>query len=466
MIARHRYLPRNLRCLVTRVYDQYFGDSKGERFLGEETPEPVVYAHPLPRELVDPDAAKVIRRLHRHGHTAYLVGGGVRDLLLGRRPKDYDLATSARPYEVRDLFRNCRVIGRRFRLAHVLFGGGKVIEVATFRRDPNQRVEVISPKIAKTFDVCAGPEPVRLIPARPKSSISDSADLLITNDNVFGEPHEDSIRRDFTINGLFYDLERGEVIDFVGGVADLEERVLRTIGEPAVRFREDPVRILRAVKFSARLDMGLDPRVYDAIVEQRHELARSAAPRVLEEVLRLMRGGAAHRSIYLAWDLGILAEVLPEVASFLDDQASDAELTWGRLRAIDQFASEDQLPSDSVLLAALLLGPVDEALDGARDSSSAYEEFIEELALRLALPRRLKDRIRLLVTAQRRLRGGRVRSIVRREYFAEAATLYALDRMSREEEVPSWALDPTEAIYSDDAHPPKRRRRRRRRTKT
>ncbi len=451
---------------MTRVHDPNLSDLPAERLLGEETPEPIVYAHRLPRELVDPDAAKVIRRLHRHGHVAYLVGGGVRDLLLGRRPKDYDLATSARPYEVRDLFRNCRVIGRRFRLAHVLFGGGKVIEVATFRRDPNQQVEVIAPKYAKTFDVCAGPAPVRLIPSPPKTPVSESEDLLITNDNIFGEPHEDSIRRDFTINGLFYDLERGEVIDFVGGTADLEERVVRTIGEPSVRFREDPVRILRAVKFSARLDMGLDPRVYDAIVEQRGELARSAAPRVLEEVLRLMRGGAAHRSIYLAWDLGILAEVLPELASYLDDQAHEADLTWGRLRAIDQMHSEDQLPSDAVLLAALLSGPIDEALEDARDSSTAYEEFVEELALRLALPRRLKDRVRLLVNAQRRIRTGRVRSIVRREYFGEAATLFALDQMSRELEVPSWALDPAEAIYTDDAHPPKRRRRRRRRDKS
>ncbi|MBW2225574.1 MAG: hypothetical protein JRF54_15560, partial [Deltaproteobacteria bacterium] len=222
---------------MTRVIDTDFGRREDEerRDLTEDPPEPLVYAYAIPRRLVDPDAAKVIRRLNRHGHTAYLVGGGVRDLMLGRKPKDFDLATSARPYEVRDLFRNCRVIGRRFRLAHVLFSGGKIIEVATYRRDPSQHFEVIKPKIAKKIPLCAGPEPVRLIPSRRAITEGEDTDLLITNDNVFGEPHEDSIRRDFTINGLFYDLERGEVIDFVGGVADLEEHLLRTIGDPNVR---------------------------------------------------------------------------------------------------------------------------------------------------------------------------------------------------------------------------------------
>ncbi|MGD8826757.1 MAG: polynucleotide adenylyltransferase PcnB [Myxococcales bacterium] len=448
------------------MIDSDFGQrgDEDEAALSEESPEPLVYAHEIPRRLVDQDAAKVIRRLNRHGHTAYLVGGGVRDLMLGRKPKDFDVATSARPYEVRDLFRNCRVIGRRFRLAHVLFSGGKVIEVATFRRDPAQRYEIIKPKIAKRIPLCAGPEPVRLIPSRRAITEGDDTDLLITNDNVFGEPHEDAIRRDFTINGLFYDLERGEVIDFVGGVADLEEHLLRTIGDPNVRFREDPVRILRAIKFSARLDMGLDPDVYDAMVRHRSELQRAAAPRVLEEILRFLRGGAAHRSVFLAWDVGVLSEVLPEVASFLDDDLEGASLTFGRLQAVDSLAAEDHLPADAVLLAALLLGPIDEALEGVPDVPTAYEEFIRELSLRLSLPRRLKDRIRLLIMAQRRLRTGKIQSIARREYFADAATLFALDCKGRGQEAPDWAREPSEAVYS--AQPQSRRRRRRRRPRS
>ncbi|MFZ1865783.1 MAG: polynucleotide adenylyltransferase PcnB [Polyangiales bacterium] len=451
---------------MARVIDSDFGQRGDEHEVAqtEESPEPLVYAHEIPRRLVDQDAAKVIRRLNRHGHTAYLVGGGVRDLMLGRKPKDFDVATSARPYEVRDLFRNCRVIGRRFRLAHVLFSGGKVIEVATFRRDPSQCYEVIKPKIAKKIPLCAGPEPVRLIPSRRSSNEEEDDDLLITNDNVFGEPHEDAIRRDFTINGLFYDLERGEVIDFVGGVADLEEHLLRTIGDPNVRFREDPVRILRAIKFSARLDMGLDPDVYDAMVRHRSDLQRAAAPRVLEEILRFLRGGAAQRSVFLAWDAGVLSEVLPEVACFLDDDVEGAALTFGRLKAVDSLAAEDHLPCDAVLLAALLLGPIDEALEGTSDVPTVYEEFVRELTLRLSLPRRLKDRIRLLTMAQRRLRTGKIQSIARREYFADAATLFALDCKARGEETPDWAREPAEAMYT--AEPRNKRRRRRRRPRS
>jgi poly(A) polymerase len=451
---------------MSRVIDSDFGQHENDEergALAEDAPEPVVYAQPIPRRLVDQDAAKVIRRLNRHGHTAYLVGGSVRDLMLGRKPKDFDVATSARPYEVRDLFRNCRVIGRRFRLAHVLFSGGKVIEVATFRRDPTQHYEIIKPKIAKKIPLCAGPEPVRLIPSRSAVTEGDDADLLITNDNFFGGPHEDAIRRDFTINGLFYDLERGEVIDFVGGVADLEEHLLRTIGDPNVRFREDPVRILRAIKFSARLDMGLDPDVYEAMVRHRSDLRRAAAPRILEELLRFLRGGAAHRSVFLAWDVGVLSEILPEVASFLDDALEGASLTFGRLKAVDALASEDRLPSDAVLLGALLLGPIDEALEGVSDVAGTYEEFVRELSLGLSLPRRLKDRIRLLTMAQRRLRAGRIQSISRREYFADAATLFALDLMARGKDLPAWAQEPNDAVYNQE--PDVRRRRRRRRSR-
>jgi hypothetical protein len=165
--------------------------------------------------------------------------------------------------------------------------------------------------------------------------------------------------------------------------------------------------------------------------------------------------------VFLAWDVGVLSEILPEVASFMDDDPEGAALTFGRLRAVDALAAEDQLPSDAVLLAALLLGPIDEALEGASDVPGAYEEFARELSLRLSLPRRLKDRIRLLTMAQRRLRTGRIQSIARREYFADAATLFALDRTARGEDLPPWARDPGEAVY--DAEPRTRRRRRRRR---
>lgn len=401
-----------------------------ENFGAPALPVPAVYPDQIASERIDADATKVLKRLTRHGHTAYLVGGGVRDLLLGRSPKDFDIATSARPNEVRRLFRNCRIIGRRFRLAHVLFAGGKIIEVATFRRDPTQRDAQVAP-----LDDDGGDGP-SLWPA-PKER-GDDVDLLIRQDNTFGVPHEDAIRRDFTINGLFYDLERQEVIDYVGGVRDLRENVMRTIGEPDVRFREDPVRILRAIKFSARLDLGIAPEMYDAMVDLREELSRSAAPRVFEEILRLLRGGAAERSIYLAWDVGALGVVLPELTAHLEDQAYDAERLWDRLCAIDKMQAEGRLPSDVVLIAALLQGPLQEAMAGAHDPIEAFDDFFSEMVTRIALPRRVRDGVRWVIAAQRRLDRGQHASLRKRELFADAAALLEVCCRAEGRPLPRW----------------------------
>ena len=407
-------------------------------------PTPDIYRGLIVAERIDPDAVKVLKRLTRHGHTAYLVGGGVRDLLLGRAPKDFDIATSARPGEVRRLFRNCRVIGRRFRLAHILFAGGKIIEVATFRRDPRDAREEVEED--NELDVETRPSAHALR--------SDDADLLIRQDNTFGDPHEDAIRRDFTINGLFYDLDRDEVIDYIGGVSDLRTGVVRTIGEPDVRFREDPVRILRAIKFGARLDLGIAPDVYDAMVDLREELSRCAPPRVLEEVLRLLRGGAAQRSIGLMWDVGVLGVVLPELAAHIEDQARGADLLWGRLSAIDELKSEGRMVSDTVLMAALLYGPIEEVVVGAQDPQGAFEEFFQEINPRLAVPRRMRDRIRMIFAAQRRLdrkHGGGLRG---REFYADACDLYELRLRAEGKPVPAGLREEPPVKARVLHHPP------------
>jgi poly(A) polymerase len=290
---------------------------------------------------IDADAAKVVRRLERHGFQAYLVGGCIRDLLLGLRPKDFDVATNARPDDVRALFRNCRVIGRRFRLAHVLFGAGKVIEVATFRKNPQ--------------DI-------------------DEEDLLIRNDNVFGEAHEDAIRRDFTINALFYDLDRRQVLDWCGGMEDIVKRTIRTINEPSVRFREDPVRILRAIKFAGRLDLGIEPTVYDAMVSHRDDLERAARPRVYEEVLRLLRHGASHRSMWIMWESGVMAVLIPELAAFLDDEESHPKAVgrfWHQLDALDRMTHTRGPLDDIILMTTLFYEPMIEAMANTRDRMRA-----------------------------------------------------------------------------------------------
>jgi poly(A) polymerase len=346
---------------------------------------------PLEEEKIDQDAAKVVRRLERSGHQAYLVGGCVRDLLLGGRPKDFDVATSARPDDVRALFRNCRIIGRRFRLAHVLFSGGKVVEVATFRRNPGET--------------------------------DPDDDLLIRSDNVFGEAHEDALRRDFTINALFYDLDRRQVLDWCDGMPDIHRRAIRTIGEPIVRFREDPVRILRAIKFAARLDLGIDPIVYDAMVASRLELARAARPRLFEEILRLMRAGGAHRSMWLMWEVGAMAVLMPELAAFLDDEEAtqDGSLRFFRkMDAIDRKTIAEGVLDDVVLMTALFYEPLEEATEGVRDVIGAVTEFLEPVIERIAMPRRIADGVRRIMTMVPRILAGRAGRFARTELFLPA----------------------------------------------
>jgi poly(A) polymerase len=358
---------------------------------------------------VDPDAQKVVRRLTRHGFQAYLVGGCVRDLLLDRRPKDFDVATDARPEDVRVLFRNSRIIGRRFRLVHVLFGGGKVIEVATFRRTPTIDIDPLDANGNGAADV----------------------DLLIRSDNAFGEAHEDAVRRDFTINALFYDLERGQILDWVGGMHDIERRVVRTIGEPETRFREDPVRILRAIKFAARLDLGIDPDVYDAMVVTRATLARAARPRLFEEILRLMRGGGAHRSIWLAWELGILSVLLPELATFLDDDDGDgpASRVWKLFAEVDRRTVAKSAPLDDIVLwTLLLLEPMKEACEGERDRVSAAFAFLDPVIERLAVPRRIADAIRRIVAILPRFAAGRTGKFARTGLFELASQIHDIER--------------------------------------
>jgi poly(A) polymerase len=227
---------------------------------------PSVVHRPIPRGDLDPDAVKIVQRLTRFDHSAYLVGGCVRDLLLDRRPKDFDLGTSATPRQVKRLFRNCRIIGRRFRLAHIYFQNGKVIEVATFRAHEGNGSSTTG---------------------------RGGQDLMIRDDNQFGTPEEDALRRDFTINSLFYDVNDGTVLDHADGLSDLRRRLVRTIGDPEIRFREDPIRILRAIKFAARLDFEIEPETLKALKRTRKEIPKAAAPRILEEINRFCRGGAA-----------------------------------------------------------------------------------------------------------------------------------------------------------------------------
>src|SRR6188508_447719 len=286
--------------------------------------EPTVIArsaHPISRRQIDPDALKVLYRLHEHNYVAYLVGGSVRDLLLDRRPKDFDIGTSAHPHQVKKLFRNCWIIGRRFRLAHVKFGT-KIIEVATFR---------------KQIPAGSEEEPAGQVPTAPPAPNEafreepDDVDRLIHHDNTFGTPEEDAFRRDFTLNALFYDIDTFSIIDYVGGLQDIRARVIRCIGNPDERFQEDPVRMFRAVSLASRLDFAIDEPVLQSIARQHGELARSAPPRLMEEIYKVMRAGAAEKTFRGLVETGLLAAIAPEVPGRI------TPAFWQSLAAVDAY---------------------------------------------------------------------------------------------------------------------------------
>jgi len=413
---------------------------------------------------LDSDAVRAVARLIDRGFESYLVGGCVRDLLLDRTPKDYDIATEARPPQVKRTFpRNCRIIGRRFKLAHLHFHRNtKILECSTFRRTPQEN-----------------------------ENGGGEDDLLITRDNEFGTAEEDALRRDFTINALFLDPTEDRIVDHVNGLEDIEKRVIRTIGDPEVRFREDPVRILRAAKFAGRLGFTVEKKTLAAMKRTAEDLVRAAPPRVLEEILRLLRSGHAHDSFRLLQDVGALQHLIPVLGTFhsdATDQQSDA--FWDLLQALDEHVqSRDEPPQNGLLLGALLYGVVlaERERQPERSTSSIAEELLGPLANDLRLPRRDSGCLKRIIGVQHRFaqdedkRRFRVESFVRSPYFAEALELFALRTQAEHgdlDAVDGWrelagARVPSSAHGDEDEHEDgdepqtrvrkKRRRRRRRR---
>jgi poly(A) polymerase len=413
---------------------------------------------PITIDRIDPDALKVVRRLVRHGYQAFLVGGCVRDLLVGRVPKDYDVATSATPEEMRRVFRNCRIIGRRFRLAQIFFGP-KIIETATFRKSPREEEEEASPDDGQGTATDAGPG------EEAGADVPRAApELLIRRDNVFGSAEEDARRRDFTINGLFFDVEGGRVVDHVNGLRDLEAGLVRSIGDPDVRFREDPVRILRAIRMSARLGFEIEPETRDAMAVHRAEISKCAPPRVLEEFYRIFRSGASVRCHDLLRATGVLAVLAPE----LDAAPAPPHHALG---TVDASVERGQTPSNAVLLAILSSALLPDLFDPALhpgDATRAIEERFDVLARRLVVPRRERERARLILTSLRRLAGeGRNRrpmALVRRDFFGEALFVFeAVAPAALRPQAQYWRrLAAGEPVPVDAAPGPRRRRRRRR----
>jgi poly(A) polymerase len=414
--------------------------------------------HAISRKQIDPDALKVLYRLHQSKYAAYLVGGSVRDLLLGRRPKDFDIGTDAHPYQVKKLFRNCWIIGRRFRLAHVRFGT-KNIEVATFRRQ------------LSAAELAAPDEPGEGIVVDELGDV----DRMLHRDNTFGTPEEDAFRRDFTINALFYDIADFSIIDYTGGLRDLERRVIRCIGEPSERFQEDPVRMMRAVSMASRLDFSVDPPIDAAIAEHRDELARSAPARLIEEIYKLLRAGSSEKAFRMLADRRLLEPIAPE----LQKRAGNA--LWTSLAALDDYRRRfEETPdalTNAVLLGTLLvplgydLRPPPVVLDADRRPK---KEPALSLGL-LPLARRDIERLRQLLSFQRRLTDMHLsprarRALMHRGPFRDALTWLEIHGHAPEA-LEHWrgfieaakTFVPGEQDVDAAPEPQKRRRRRRRR---
>ncbi len=311
--------------------------------------------HSISRGMMDPDALKVMYRLLNHGFKAYLVGGGVRDLLLGKTPKDYDIGTDARPEQVRKLFRNSRIIGRRFRLNHIYFHGNKIFEIATFRALSEEEEE------------------------------SSEDQLIVTSDNIYGDPQSDALRRDLTINGLFYDLSTYSVIDYVGGMSDLRNGIIRMIGEPEKRFREDPVRMIRAIRHAARTGFRIDEHTYNAIKKCAPLIELSSKARVYEEFLREFRGGCAEQSLSMLHETGLLGYLLPFIEkSFSEKDKPALQSLQFALRSVDAAIKSGREIEAGVLFAAMLIGhhfPKGEKVFHAPPVLEAVSEEVAEEAV-------------------------------------------------------------------------------------
>jgi poly(A) polymerase len=406
--------------------------------------------HPISRKQIDPDALKVLYRLHQYNYTAYLVGGSVRDLLLGRRPKDFDIGTSAHPYQVKKLFRNCWIVGRRFRLAHVRFGM-KTVEVATFRR----LVTAEELAQAQLDDPPDG---------------EDDRDRLIHRDNTFGTPEEDAFRRDFTVNALFYNIADFSIIDYTGGLEDLQARVIRSIGDPNERFREDPVRMTRAVAMASRLGFTIDPPIDAAIDAHRAEIARAAPARLVEEFYKILRAGHAEQAFRMMADRRLLEPISPQL------QEAAGPALHRSLAALDayrqRFEDTPETLTNAVLLGSLLvpLGYNARTLVGQPEPDGEFRREPRLSLGMLPLARRDVERLRQVLGLQRRLLDLNLsprarRALMHRGPFREALTWLEIHGHAPEV-LEHWrgfieaagTADPAEAADS-----PQRRRRRRRR---
>ncbi|MGM3188433.1 polynucleotide adenylyltransferase PcnB [Musicola paradisiaca] len=372
--------------------------------------------HPISRSDISENALKVLYRLNKAGYEAYLVGGGVRDLLLGKKPKDFDITTNATPEQVRKLFRNCRLVGRRFRLAHVMFGP-EVIEVATFRGHHEQHQE-----------------------QQVKNASQQDQNGMLLRDNIFGTIEEDAQRRDFSINSLYYSIADFTVRDYTNGVNDLRQGIIRLLGDPETRYREDPVRMLRAVRFAAKLGMKISPETAEPIPRLSSLLHDIPPARLFEEALKLLQAGYGYPTYQLLCEYQLFQPLFPLLSR---DLTANGESTMERmlvqvLKNTDQRIQNDMRVNPAFLFSAMLWYPlVEHAQKLTQESGLAYFEafalamndVLDEQCRSLAIPKRITSLIRDIWQLQLRLsrrQGKRAFKLMEHPKFRAAYDLLSL----------------------------------------
>jgi poly(A) polymerase len=434
--------------------------------------------HNISRSNISRNALKVMYRLRDAGYQAFLVGGGVRDLLLGREPKDFDIATDAHPEDVRRLFRNCRLIGRRFRLAHVFFGRD-IVEVATFRASGDEGAD-----------------------AEDETLLVKDEEGRILRDNRYGSIEDDVWRRDFTANALYYNIQDFSIWDYVGGVEDIRAGVLRLIGEPEARYREDPVRLLRAVRFAAKLGFQVEPESERPLRTLAPLLDSVPPARLFDEVLKLFLGGHGVASYEVMRRYGHFRQLFPAVDRLLDSEEGEPyrALLLASLRNTDERVAADEPVTPVFLFAVLMWGPVRRRAAVLQEAGEppvqalllAADEVMDAQQAQVAIPRRITTPMKELMVMQLRLtktRGRRVLGLLGQGRFRAAydflclrarvgdadpdlaefwTRLQALDEAARVAEVdPGRRKDVAgqPAEQGEGAPKPRRRRRRPRRRK-
>jgi poly(A) polymerase len=370
--------------------------------------------HPISRSMIDEEALKVLYRLHRHGFLSCLVGGSVRDLLLGKVPKDFDVATNAHPHEIHALFKNSRIIGRRFRLVHVFFKGGKVVEVSTFRSH-----------------------------SEFEETLTDDGEVLKIDS--FGTPQEDALRRDITINGLFYNIADFSIIDYVGGIAGLQKKIIRTIGDPDEKFKQDPVRMIRVIRHAARTGFHIEEKTHQAILNNREEIRKCSPSRVRDEFLRELKEGTAASSLRLMIETGLIFSLFPDLRRALGDDAisgkKNREFLLSLFGLMDQLMKAGRPVPESILLACFV-SPFIRAVASEHPFLRKREQShyrtqtirwaVHHLLNPLSFPKGAKEMAILILAAQSNLRYFIQKGVVpkrlrTKKYFKEAVLFFGIE---------------------------------------